>query len=93
MFFRNLGTKTKNFLGSMQGRVNKGMAFLNGTLLPGARKGIKFIKEANASLQDSEHVGVKVKKGLNNIEAIANAGFKNLSAGTDVANRLHMTTV
>lgn len=89
MFFRNARTKAKNFFGQVTGNIHKGMNFLNNHIIPGAQKGLTFVQNASKNLQNSDHLGEKAKRRLLDVESLAQAGFKNLSAGADLAQRVH----
>lgn len=88
-FFGNVGTKTRSFFGQAHSKINKSVRYLNDHILPNARKAGKFITDVNQKLQESPEVGDKAKRHLNKINALADAGIKNLSDTTNVVNRVH----
>ena len=85
---RNTNQKAQRFFNKSVGHVRTGVAFLNNTVLPGARSAHRTISNVSTALQGDSNVSVKNKERLQNISRLSDIGLQKLSSGVETVNRV-----
>lgn len=85
---QNKTNQASRFLRSTGNHLRTGVRFLNSTVVPNARKGVKLIGDVNAQLQQDANVSVKNKERLNKFNKLSELGLQRLSDTNDTVQRV-----
>lgn len=87
-FFRNAGQKFQRFLGGARQHAENGVRFLNGTLIPGAKKAHGIINRVSDTLQQDSNVSEKNRERLKTIQKLSDVGITKLNDTANTINRV-----
>ena len=80
--------QASRFLNKAGGHLRTGVRYLNGTVLPTARRTAKMISDVNQTLQQDANVSVKNKDRLNRFNKLSELGLERLSNTNDTIQRV-----
>ena len=80
--------KVRRFMGKVAGGARAGMTFLNGTLLPGAKRLQGAVISASQEIAKDPNISEKNRERLKTLNKLSDVGIQKLTETTDTLNRV-----